>query len=103
MNSAIDACARARPTRLKEAFDILEHQTTKNADSNKDSSSNSNNNNGIRPNVFTFGALMSACARARKGDRARNLLKTMQVRTKLIHHCRSAVAVTIAIAIAVEP
>lgn len=61
MNGAIDACARARPTRLEEAFKIL-----KNAPDN------------IEPNVFTFGALMSACTRARRGDRARTLLKSMQ-------------------------
>ena len=68
MNSAIDACARARPTRLEEAFKIL-----------KASPSSS-----IQPNVFTFGALMSACARARRGDRARALLKSMEVR---VHDC----------------
>ncbi|CAB9499881.1 Pentatricopeptide repeat-containing protein [Seminavis robusta] len=61
MNGAIDACARARPTRLDKAFQILQEQETR-----------------LRPNVFTFGALMSACARARKGDKARALLKSMQ-------------------------
>lgn len=60
MNSAIDACARARPTRLDRAFQILEES------------------NNLVPNVFTFGALMSACARARRGDKARALLKSMQ-------------------------
>ena len=62
MNSAMDACARARPTRLDQAFAILEQATPR-----------------ITPNVFTFGALMSACARARRGDKARALLKSMQV------------------------
>lgn len=59
MNAAIDACARARPTRLEQAFQILQESD-------------------LEPNVFTFGALMSACARARRGDKARALLKSMQ-------------------------
>jgi len=62
MNGAIDACARAKPPRLQEAFDILYNAPST-----------------IQPNVFTFGALMSACARARRGDKAKALLKTMQV------------------------
>jgi pentatricopeptide repeat protein len=62
MNSAIDACARARPTRLDKAFHILEEAETS-----------------LQPNVFTFGALMSACARAKRGNKAIALLKSMQV------------------------
>ena len=62
MNSAMDACARARPTQLQKCFDILQKAPPS-----------------ITPNVFTFGALMSACARARRGDKARHLLKFMQV------------------------
>ena len=62
MNSAIDACARARPARLEKAFLILEEAGPT-----------------LQPNVFTFGALMSACARAKRGDKATTLLKSMQV------------------------
>ena len=79
MNSAIDACAIARPTRLGEAFDILEF------------SQNSSGGVAIKPNVFTFGALMSACARARRGDRALTLLKSMQVR--MIVKCASCLLI----------
>jgi pentatricopeptide repeat protein len=59
-NAAIDACARAKPTRLQQAFDIFTAQTT------------------LQPNVFTFGALMNACNRAGDADRAVRLLKDMQ-------------------------
>jgi pentatricopeptide repeat protein len=75
MNGAIDACARARPTRLQQAFELFEQETTE---------PSSEECGAIVPNVFTFGALMSACARARRGDRARELLKTMQVRIVVI-------------------
>ena len=64
MNGAIDACARARPTRLDEAFRLLDDGIQKKH---------------LTPNVFTFGALMSACSRARRADRALALLKAMQV------------------------
>lgn len=59
MNSAIDACARARPTRLEEAFTIFE-------------------NSNLQPNVFTFGTLISACSRARDADRALSVLRSMK-------------------------
>lgn len=64
LNNAIDACARARPTRLNEAFQLLEDGIEKKR---------------LKPNVFTFGALMSACSRARAGDRAVKLLRSMKV------------------------
>mmetsp|Transcript_20907 Transcript_20907/g.29515 ORF Transcript_20907/g.29515 Transcript_20907/m.29515 type:complete len:797 (+) Transcript_20907:176-2566(+) len=63
MNGAIDACARARPTRLKEAHDIFHHGIQ---------------HFNLKPNVFTFGSLMSACARARQADQALQLLKSMK-------------------------
>ena len=64
LNGAIDACSRARGTRLDKAFEILEDGVrTKN----------------LQPNVFTFGALMSACSRARNANKALELLQSMQV------------------------
>lgn len=65
INSAIDACSRARPTRLKQAFTILERAVE---------------DKGFRPNEFTFGALMSVCNRARNSDRALSLLRSFEVR-----------------------
>jgi len=65
MNSAIDACARARPTRVHEAFALLQEGISRKQ---------------LKPNVFTFGALMSACSRARDADRAIRVLRSMQVR-----------------------
>jgi pentatricopeptide repeat domain-containing protein 1 len=70
MNGAIDACARARPTRLDTAFEILEQQTH---NTNKDQPKGY-----LKPNVFTFGALMNACNRARDGQRAIELLRSME-------------------------
>jgi pentatricopeptide repeat protein len=64
LNGAIDACSRARNTRLDQAFEILKDGVrTKN----------------LQPNVFTFGALMSACSRARDAEKALELLRSMQV------------------------
>jgi pentatricopeptide repeat protein len=65
MNSAIDACSRARPTRLAQAFDILDEGIRTKQ---------------LQPNVFTFGAIMSACARDRNADRALQVLHSMEVR-----------------------
>jgi hypothetical protein len=64
MNSAIDACSRARPTRLEQAFEIFESGVQQ---------------RGLMPNVFSFGALMNACNRARSSSQALALLKTMKV------------------------
>jgi pentatricopeptide repeat protein len=64
MNGAIDACSRARPPRFRTAFDIFEAGV---------------NSQNVRPNVFTFGALMNVCSRSHKADEAIRLLKTMQV------------------------
>ena len=66
MNSAIDACARARPTRVDQAFELLREGISQKK---------------LKPNVFTFGALMSACSRARRADQAIRVLRSMQVRT----------------------
>jgi len=63
INGAIDACARARPTRLKKAFEIFEQATS---------------GNSIKPNVFTFGSLMNACNRARNVDKAITTLRSME-------------------------
>lgn len=65
MNGAIDACARARPPRLDEAFQLFEDGIA---------------HKSITPNVFTFGALMSACSRARRADRAIQVLREMQTK-----------------------
>jgi len=59
INGAIDACARARPTRLNKALEIFENATPK-------------------PNVFTFGSLLNACNRARNVDKAMELLRSME-------------------------
>jgi pentatricopeptide repeat protein len=64
LNGAIDACSRARGTRLDKAFELLEHGVRK---------------KNLQPNVFTFGALMSACSRARDANKALELLRSMQV------------------------
>jgi len=64
MNAAIDACARSRPPRTEEAFQIFENAVDVNGL--------------LTPNVFTFGALMSVCARGRNVDRALSLLKNME-------------------------
>jgi len=64
MNAAIDACSRAKPTRIEEAFDIFEKSVEK---------------YGLKPNVFTFGVLMNTCNRSRNGTKALALLKTMKV------------------------
>jgi len=65
LNSAIDACSRARPTRLNECFRILQEGIS---------------HYSLKPNVFTFGALMSACSRAHRADKAIQVLRDMEVR-----------------------
>lgn len=64
LNAAIDACSRATPTRLEQAFDLLQDGIEK---------------KNLKPNVFTFGSLVSACSRARKADRAIKVLRSMEV------------------------
>jgi pentatricopeptide repeat protein len=64
LNGAIDACSRARPPRLEQAFDLLADGLRK---------------KNLKPNVFTFGALVSACSRARKADLAIDVLRSMEV------------------------
>mmetsp|Transcript_36021 Transcript_36021/g.78908 ORF Transcript_36021/g.78908 Transcript_36021/m.78908 type:complete len:837 (-) Transcript_36021:26-2536(-) len=68
MNSAIDACARARPPRMKTAFGILE---TAMEGGERGAAK-------LKPNVYTAGTLMSCCARARDADRALSFLREMQ-------------------------
>ena len=65
INGAIDACARARPTRLEKAFEIFERAT-------------SSTSNYMKPNVFTFGSLMNACNRARNIKKAMETLRSME-------------------------
>ena len=62
-NGAIDACSRARPPRLQQAFDILADGLEKK----------------LKPNVFSFGSLVSACSRAKKPDLAIEILRSMEV------------------------
>lgn len=70
MNAAIDACARAWPPRVEDAFDILE----KAMGGGKAGDGAAR----VNPNVYTAGSLMSCCARARDADRALSLLRKMQ-------------------------
>mmetsp|Transcript_18106 Transcript_18106/g.22164 ORF Transcript_18106/g.22164 Transcript_18106/m.22164 type:complete len:818 (+) Transcript_18106:56-2509(+) len=89
MNMAIDACARARPPRLEEAFRIFHDGVDEGV---------------LSANVYTFGALMSACARSLAQhnnhnddafDRAITLLDTMQ---KAPYHVKpNAVVISTAI------
>jgi pentatricopeptide repeat domain-containing protein 1 len=60
VNAAIDACARARPVRLDEAFTLLQTAALTHT-----------------PNVYTFGSLMNACARAGNVPKARRVLRDM--------------------------
>lgn len=60
LNAALDACARARPPRVEMADALLAEVVASGRP---------------RPNVFTFGALMSARARARDADGAASLLE----------------------------
>ena len=62
MNVAIDACARARPPRLSQALDIFHNGIQR----------------GLVPNVFTFGSLLSVCARSRNCEKAIEMLNYMQ-------------------------
>jgi len=63
VNCAIDVCARAYPPRLEEAFSILETGVKE---------------KNLRVNVFTFGALMNVCNRARNSDKALELLRSFE-------------------------
>lgn len=96
MNGVIDACARARPTRLDTAFDIFENHVqvmdktkvggkgsgrgggSSRKHDDDDDRSRSSSTTLLQPNVFTFGALMNACNRARDGHRAVKLLRSME-------------------------
>lgn len=62
MNNAIGACARPFKPRQKEAFDIFKHGLE----------------NGLQPNVYTFGSLMSVCAKQGNVKKCKNLLKEMK-------------------------
>lgn len=71
-NGVLDACSRARPTRLQQAFDIFDQATQDDTAS-------------LKPNVFTFGALMNACKQAGDAEKALQLLQSMQVREGPLH------------------
>lgn len=69
MNHAIGVCARSPSPLLSEAFHIFTHGI-------------SGGKRGIRrlsPNVYTFGSLMSVCARVGDVQRCLELLKSMKV------------------------
>lgn len=88
LNAAIDACARARPVRLQQATDLLEDAAQRAANQKQQRSENGNNNNNNdnndnykhspRPNVYSFGSLLSAMARTGQVDQAVRLLRTME-------------------------
>ena len=63
-NSAMDACARARPTRLTTCFELFQEGIDVHH---------------FQPNEYSFGAIMSACSRARRADRAIQVLQDMKV------------------------
>lgn len=62
MNDAIGACARPFKPLHKEAFDIFHFGLEK----------------GLRPNVYTFGSLMSVCAKRGDVDQCKSLIKQMR-------------------------
>ena len=70
MNHAIDACARCRPSPLvSEAFRIFEHAIV----------GGKTGQRRLCPNVYTFGALMSVCARVGDVQKCSELLISMKV------------------------
>lgn len=69
VNAAIDACARARPVRLSTAFEIFHNSTSNN---------NHHHYSMLKPNVFTYGALMNAVSRAGQVETAIRLLESME-------------------------
>lgn len=71
MNAAIDACARARPTRTETALRILEEAMEGGVVGEAAR---------LRPNVYTLGSLMSCYARSRDAEGALTLLREMDSR-----------------------
>ena len=71
MNAAIDACARARPTRTDTALRILGEAMEGGVVGDAAR---------LRPNVYTLGSLMSCYARSRDADGALKLLREMDDR-----------------------
>jgi pentatricopeptide repeat protein len=70
MNHAIDACARCRPSPLlSDAFHIFEHGIV----------GGKSGHRRLCPNVYTFGALISVCARVGDVHKCSDLLKSMRV------------------------
>ncbi|GKY91489.1 hypothetical protein MPSEU_000121100 [Mayamaea pseudoterrestris] len=83
VNAAMDACGRAKPVRLETALQLLHqycrvNQANANATSTTTISSSSSSLQRLQPNVYTFGALMSVCARAKNVNQAMRLFEVMQ-------------------------
>lgn len=75
VNAVLDACGRARPPRLATALDIFERYCGA-----KPSPSNNipkKHTNLLQPNVYTFGSLLSVCARAGDVSRALHFLEVL--------------------------
>jgi pentatricopeptide repeat domain-containing protein 1 len=99
-NAALDACARAQPTRLELAFDLFAEQLQPSLSPPQQLQQQQQQHRPphlllLKPNVFTFGALMNACNRAGDADRAVQLLHDMQ---QIYHVQPNAVVYSSAIA-----
>jgi len=80
VNAILDACGRARPPRLQIALDIFErHCGGKPSSSNniQKEKQNQRHHNCVQPNVYTFGSLLSVCARAGDVSRALHFLEVL--------------------------
>ena len=78
MNSAIDACARSTPVRQSTAFDIFNNALS--PIDNIHSNTNIKKSGGaLSPNVFTFGSLLSCCARNGDISTSLEILKQLEV------------------------
>lgn len=93
VNAAIDACARATPVRLTTAFAIVqalsmeevEPQSTSfnnNTSTFPNRQKNKNSRRSLKPNVYTYGALMNAVSRQGDVHTAVQLLDTMEQQHK---------------------
>lgn len=83
-NAALDACARARPTRCDDALALFQRGLQLKLPMLSYADGEGESLPLLQPNVFTFGILTSACARARRADLALDLLRHMEVRTESI-------------------
>ena len=84
MNRVIDAIARSTHSgsdtvsMVQTAFDIFDHAVNYGDDSTSNSA-NSNKRLKLIPNVYTFGSLMSVCAKAGDVERCQDLITIMRV------------------------